>query len=266
MERKKSHDEVYAIKAWFGTARDLINLAEIINSQFGEQRDAHTASVKGQLDKEHRILVRLPLVGRRTRRDHEEKLQQSIDSFTVRIVCRDANGDSVALAFKELTPEDEIFRTAHRVAIGMDGGTDTCLVRFSKDGALRNQLAVSGPPGWAFTTKSTIVRAINDKRPAWWIIRDLRFYAPIAVLFSIALIGIGATRKHIAFTVIYFIAAYVLPFFGWWVIGKIFPSFEIQDPDRPNIRRRWSRAAGVIGGILVTLSTIGSAIYTFIKK
>jgi hypothetical protein len=278
--RKKSLSLEKEYRAWAGSRNRLLTLCSLMEDQFQEERitiqQEYDQRIQG-LDQEEAGLSDADKASgsqperlRDARRLAKERREKELDRLRARLAITDEENEETRDYASELVDEYD-FRFASRISISCSSWDTarTCSVNISNSPYGNVRLTVSGDTPWVRATFGTLEKELRKGRPWWSLLRhDAVFFVvvvTVAASATLAITGIvSVTPLSSLFGDFAWVAIWAL--FGAlmfatvpatnWLMTRLFPNFEVLDPDAVTGRKKFSRAMGLAVGGFVVLVTV----------
>jgi hypothetical protein len=260
------------IRAWAGDRDDLVQLGDVMDELFVQEREQALEQVRAELSQ----LSTRNILGRETKASKERSAQrehQAINSWQVKLEAKDHQGRARKGDCRHLLEKVD-FEETSGLTFSCSVRNRNCSVTLANGGSQNSSLKVSGDPQWALSALSNLREQLNKQRPGWSFLRNgwvgLFLYSVFMISAFFAWFSASDwVDSNYSSEAMWWAAFIGIPIafigiftFGTIIYSKTFPAFEIREPGRTSRRRRVAQTIGGIVGALVVLLTIVQGVIT----
>ncbi|HEX6676521.1 MAG TPA: hypothetical protein VF486_16030 [Actinomycetes bacterium] len=268
-------------RTWAGSRQALLALCSLIEAQFQEDREEIRREYDQRMQALDREEAELSSAGevsdgrlemfKDARRSAEENTDRELNHLRTILAITDDENEETRDYTSELIDEHD-FRLAARIDISCSSwstGSGRCSIHISNSPFGHVRLTVSGDTPWVRAAFGALEKELKRRRPWWHLLRhEAVFFAlalGIAASATLALTGIASMTplndmlgdfRWVAVWILFSVLAFASVPATNWLATRLFPNFEIRDPDVVTSRKRFSRIAGLAVGGFVALVTI----------
>jgi len=278
--RKKSLSLEKEYRAWAGSRQSLLALCSLMEDQFQGERGKIRREYDQRVQRRDREEAELSNAGetpdgrlemlRDARRSAEETRDKELGFLRTRLAVTDEENEETRDYASDLI-DDHDFHSTRRVSISCSsrGTGRTCSISISNSPYGNVRLTVSGDTPWVRTAFGALEQELRKERPWWGVVRHDAAFPVIAVGLAVSatlavagivsitpLIGISGDLQFFALAALLFVLLFATLPATNWLMTRLFPSFEVRDPDAATGRKAFSRATGLAVGGFVALVTV----------
>ena len=253
--RKKSLSLEKEYCAWAGSRQSLLALCSLMEDQFQGERGKIRREYDQRVQRRDREEAELSNTGetpdgrlemlRDARRLAEEARDQELNFLRTRLAITDEENDETRDYATELIDEHD-FHLTRRISISCSswGTGRTCSISISNKPYGNVRLTVSGDSPWVRAAFGALEKELRKGRPWWSVVRhDVAFpvigvglavsatLAVAGIVSIIPLIDVSGDLRFFSVAPLLFVLLFATFPATNWLVTRLFPSFEVRDPD-----------------------------------